>query len=180
MDLFKMAKAEWVRASVDKRHPFRTFVLGTRDEKMEMRTVVMRSFDSSSFTLRFYTDSRSPKYAQIHRNNQVALLFYHPSKKLQIRAHALATELSPESTTYRSIKANLLGSGNTSDYTTLYAPGALRDSPDKALSYGEDIYLSCFDLEIFSMDLLLLSREGHQRMLAEKDIEGWRVKAIIP
>jgi pyridoxamine 5'-phosphate oxidase len=54
------------------------------------RSVVLRAVDSGSRTLRFHTDRRSAKCAELEADPRVAILFYDPRARLQFRFHALA------------------------------------------------------------------------------------------
>jgi pyridoxine/pyridoxamine 5'-phosphate oxidase len=55
------------RASLDRHHEWRTPVLASADADglPEARTVVLRQVDAVAGQLTFYTDSRSPKVAQL-------------------------------------------------------------------------------------------------------------------
>jgi len=72
--------------------PFHCPVLGTSGEDgSRMRTVILRQFDSVERRLTCHTDSRAAKVREISRCADIAWLFYHPKKKVQIRISGPAT-----------------------------------------------------------------------------------------
>ncbi|MFE1602016.1 pyridoxamine 5'-phosphate oxidase family protein [Methylobacterium sp. ID0610] len=62
-----------------------------RDGAPRLRTVVLREADAGARLLRFHTDARSDKAAEIAREPRVALHAYDPHAKIQIRAEGRAT-----------------------------------------------------------------------------------------
>lgn len=66
-----------------RRSPMHTPIVGTADG--DLRIMVLREFDRATNTLRFHTDVRSPKVAAILRDPAIAVLFYDPDAKVQIR-----------------------------------------------------------------------------------------------
>lgn len=81
-----------VRAGVDRKSQMHTPVISTVGEGgfPEARTVVLRQFDLTARTLRFHTDARSPKIAQMEADSRVSALFYDRDAKVQIRARGKA------------------------------------------------------------------------------------------
>ena len=73
-------------------HPFRLFTLATvgPDRYPHARTVVLRGFDPVERSVSFYTDCRSPKVRHMAGEPRVALLFYDPTARLQLRIPASA------------------------------------------------------------------------------------------
>ena len=70
-------------AAQDRRSPMHTAVVATGDA--DLRVMVVRGFDSASWTLRFHTDLRAPKVSVIEQDARVGVLFYDPAGRLQIR-----------------------------------------------------------------------------------------------
>ena len=71
---------------VNSNHPFHQFTLGTQgQDKIELRTVVLRQWRLNRRTLIFHTDIRSPKIKQLKKNNICSALFYSKEDKIQIR-----------------------------------------------------------------------------------------------
>ena len=66
-----------------RKSPIHTAVIGTSDG--DLRVMVLREFDADTNTLRFHTDSRSPKVAALANGAAVSVLAYDPDAKIQIR-----------------------------------------------------------------------------------------------
>ena len=68
-----------VRATVDKKHPWRVVGFSTAGLKgPQVRSVILRAVNTDSHQLVFYTDRRSQKMADIAHDSRVALLFWNP------------------------------------------------------------------------------------------------------
>jgi hypothetical protein len=85
----------WARleaGATQRRHAFHTASVASVDAsgRPHLRTVVLRAADADGWTLRFHTDQRAPKVAEITRNPAVALCFYDPAEGLQVRAEGQA------------------------------------------------------------------------------------------
>jgi pyridoxamine 5'-phosphate oxidase len=75
------------RAVNDRRSAMHVIALATTglDGRPRLRNVVLRAFDPVRRILRFHTDLRSAKIAELRLEPRVALLAYDPGHKLQIR-----------------------------------------------------------------------------------------------
>ncbi len=62
-----------------------------RDGWPAVRTVVLRGVERSSRSLRFHSDRRSPKLAELAAEPRVSLLFYDPAELTQLRVSAQAS-----------------------------------------------------------------------------------------
>jgi pyridoxamine 5'-phosphate oxidase len=80
------------RAVADRRSPMHVLALGTTglDGRPRLRSVVLRAFDPAQRTLRFHTDLRSAKVAELRRDPRLALLAYDPGHRVQIRIESAA------------------------------------------------------------------------------------------
>lgn len=85
--------AQLQRGVSDRRSLWHTPTIATVDERggPELRTVVLRGASSVDWTLRFHTDRRSNKFAQLHAAPLIALHVYDPKQKLQIRISGRAS-----------------------------------------------------------------------------------------
>lgn len=81
------------RGVVDRRSVWHTPTVATQGVSgaPELRTVVLRGASSVEWTLRFHTDRRSGKFAQITRSAQIALHVYDPRHQIQVRMSGTAT-----------------------------------------------------------------------------------------
>jgi len=67
-------------------HSYRTFSLASVDDKFpKVRTVVLRDFCTKNNYFEFHSDIRSPKLAELKKNNNFSALFYSSQTKVQIR-----------------------------------------------------------------------------------------------
>jgi pyridoxine/pyridoxamine 5'-phosphate oxidase len=75
------------RGAVDAKHAFKLCSIATvnADGLPDTRTVVLRGCDISAKELSFHTDIRSRKIADIKKQPEVCLLFWHPIQSLQLR-----------------------------------------------------------------------------------------------
>ncbi len=81
-----------MRGVANRNDDFHTPVLATigLDGAPQLRTIVFRKFFPESRTLICHTDFRSPKIAEIAKDNRVSWLFYHVEQKLQLRVRGRA------------------------------------------------------------------------------------------
>ncbi|MCX7267429.1 MAG: pyridoxamine 5'-phosphate oxidase family protein [Sphingomonadales bacterium] len=82
--------------STDRHGPAHTPTVGTVDETgaPQLRIMILRDASRDTRTLRFHTDLRSIKAAQVRNNGATSVLFYDMSAKLQIRMSG-QTQLLP-------------------------------------------------------------------------------------
>ncbi len=82
--------------STDRNSPAHTPTVGTVDETgaPQLRIMILRDASRDTRTLRFHTDLRSIKAAQVRNNGATSVLFYDMSAKLQIRMSG-QTQLLP-------------------------------------------------------------------------------------
>ena len=80
------------RGVADRRSPFHILQVATvgLDGGPRVRSVVLRGFDAPARTLRFHTDARSAKVAEIAREPRVGLHLYDAGAKIQLRIEAVA------------------------------------------------------------------------------------------
>lgn len=81
------------RAVADRRSPMHTPTVATigLDGRPRLRTVVLRGFDPARRELRFHTDIRSEKVAEMRSDPRMGLHVYDPGSRIQIRLGARAT-----------------------------------------------------------------------------------------
>jgi len=178
MTLIALAKSELLRANADRKHPFRTFSLGTFGAYPEIRTVVKRKTYEDLSTL-FFTDSRSPKILEIRQNPKVSALFYHPRKKLQVRLKGEAQICPPEEAEYQDFLNRIKQSPALKDYTTAQAPGAPISGPEVAL-FDETIHFAAVKIKAQELDILQLGDQAHERMLYVWELGAWRESRLVP
>ncbi len=168
--IWQAIAADLMAAVASARHPFHLVTVATVDETgaPQARTVVLRAFDAARREVRFHTDIRSPKAAQIRRTGRVALHWYDPTRRLQIRIAAEAAihqgnavaraawEASPPRSRACYLAAEAPG-------TPVAAVPAACPPPDPADDRGLDAFaVVCCRFD--AVELLLLRAAGHERI----------------
>lgn len=177
--VFEQLKNELVNGSVKKGHPFRYFSLATVNTKHQpqLRTVVLRKVDTD-LNLLFYTDRRSQKIEQLLENSQVAALFYHPKKLLQLQIKGQAVLIKNEQT----LKSLWTGipSNARKDYTTEHAPGTLLKNPDQIDYLNDKNHFCAIKIIPTEIEYLRLKRPNHLRVVFQKKNEEWKGDFLVP
>jgi hypothetical protein len=80
-----------VRGGADRRSPLHTPAVASVDAHglPQARVMVLRQANRAAATLRFHTDARSPKVAQLD-GKPVSVLAYHPGENIQLRISGIA------------------------------------------------------------------------------------------
>jgi hypothetical protein len=166
------------RASLDRHHEWRTPVLASADADglPDARTVVLRQVDAGAGLLTFYTDSRSPKVAQLQAQASAMLVFWSArlSWQLRVRVACSVTTSGPEvDTLWQGVKQ----SAAAGDYLSPLPPGAVLPLGGGTADAAEAIVpasMHSFALlraQVLQMDWLELSRDGHRR--AQLSAKTW-------
>ena len=148
-----------------------------------IRTVVLRGCDTQNKTVRFHTDTRTGKIAELRDNPHAAMHFYDASAKIQLRlavrlealsgpAHQAAYEAAWHATRPMSREC----------YQVTQSPGSVIDDPyavafdAKATDDGADYFVPVA-AHILRMEWLYLAARGHRRALFdfENDTQNWLV-----
>ena len=92
-DVYSRTAAWLARAVADPGHPFRWPAVATvgPDGFPVVRTVVLRAFDGAARVATFHTDVRARKVAHLRADPRLALHFYDPNTRFQVRLPATAT-----------------------------------------------------------------------------------------
>ncbi len=165
------AWAMLARGVADRRSAFRTPTLGTIGVvgSPQVRTVVLRGCDVGRRTLRFHTDLRSGKVAELQLRPLAALHFYDAGQKLQLRI-AGTTQLHHDDDVARAAWAASQAMSRAC-YTQDVAPGrpierasAIPQAagvPDGATT-GFDNFVAVV-VAVHSIEWLYLGSQGHRR-----------------
>lgn len=178
MQLLETAKAELFRSNADRKHPFRFFFLATSGSYPELRTVVQRQVDPNLQVL-FYTDSRSPKVAQMQQQPEVSALFWHPKKQLQVRLKGAAQFIDASHPEYVDYLARVQQSPSTKDYRSLQAPGTALGKGE-APAYGAQWHFLAVLIQPHELDVLQLQREQHLRCRYRLQAGHWQEEPLAP
>lgn len=173
-ELIRRIWTELQRATVDRHHEWRTPVLATTglDGLPQARTVVLRGADAQASQLVFFTDSRSPKVAELQSVQAAAFVFWSKRLSWQLRVR-VSTQVHTAGTLVDAAWARVSQSAAAGDYLAPHAPGsaldqATDDSPGRH-------HLAVVTARIDHLDWLELAREGHRRARLTQDTAEWLV-----
>lgn len=171
---------ELQRATQDRHHEWRTPVLATvgADGLPQARTVVLRHADAKLCRLQIYTDSRSPKVAELRDKPEASLVFWSKRLSWQLRVRAVASVqcTGPE---VDAVWARVNQSAAAGDYLSALAPGDALLLTDVASALEDGIqqrhHLAIITAQVKEMDWLELARSGHRRAVFSAESWAWRV-----
>jgi hypothetical protein len=169
-----------------------TFSLGTcHDGEIEMRTLVLRKVEKGERILISHTDARSPKVAQLERSGKVALLFYDPGRKIQLRIKAEVQVHKTDELANRMWNETRLSARKC--YLSTKAPGQLlgqaedgipdhlagRDPEWEESELGKNNF-AVISLKVIQIDWLYLHSQGHRRAIFQYNKEGYDAFWVNP
>lgn len=164
-DLRAEAEAALAEGLRSRKSPWRCLSLATvgPDGYPQARHVVLRGFDPLARCLRFHTDVRSPKWAELARNPHVAVLGYDPARQLQIRLRGRATCHHRDALAREAWQKSHVMS--RACYAAAHAPGTELEGAPSNPVYGEQgqAHFGAVVIEYGEMDVLKLSSAGHRR-----------------
>jgi pyridoxamine 5'-phosphate oxidase len=158
------------RASLDRPHAWRTPVLASTDADglPDARTVVLRQVDAVAAQLTFYTDSRSPKVAQLQAKAPAMLVFWSARLSWQLRLRVACSVITcgPQ---VEALWQGVQQSAAAGDYLSPLPPGAVLP-PGGGTADAEKVSVpapahsfAVLHAQVLQMDWLELSRDGHRR-----------------
>lgn len=173
------AWAMLVRGAADRRHAFHTPSVATigTDGAPRVRTVVLRGAEPATRTLRFHTDARSGKAAELAADARVALHAYDPGAKLQLRLEGTARLHRHDAVADAAWAATRPFS--RACYRLATPPGTAADDPVAALveaGEGEEAGREAFvavTVAVSRLEMLHLAASGHRRSAFD-----WRGRAL--
>ena len=150
------------------------------------RVMALRAFDADAMTLRFHTDIRAAKVAQIGTGAAVSVLFYDPEARLQFRCSGQGRIIADGEAVNRAWNAASLFARRC--YLADPAPGSLVDAPISGLpEHLEGVKpdaeqaapgrrnFSVLLVKIERIEWLHLAHSGHRRALFDGDNATWLV-----
>ena len=176
-DIRQRIWTELQRATHDRHHEWRTPVLATvgTGGLPEARTVVLRQADAKSASIAFYTDSRSPKVAEINTTPRASVVFWSKrlSWQLRVSVHAVVHTCGPQ---VDEAWERVRQSPAAGDYLAAVAPGeALPNASSLPVPVGVQHHLSIISAQVLGMDWLELALTGHRRAVLTATSFDWRV-----
>lgn len=183
----------WGRAVVDRRSAFRCPTVATLDADgwPVARTVVLRGADAPTRGLRFHTDQRSAKAAQLRADPRLCWHFYDKKRKLQLRAWATAT-LHPSGPIAEAGWDQCSDFGRRT-YCVSPGPGTPQPEPTSGLpahlergdltpddrASGRAQFLAVQTV-VHRIDWLWLHHAGHRRRRFDWSSGAWRAQWLVP
>lgn len=144
-----------------------------------IRTVVLRGCQTEARILRFHTDRRSGKIAELNDNPLAAMHFYDAGAKIQLRLAVRLEMLSGDAfdaawTATRPMSREC--------YQVTQSPGSFIETPaqvqfDAAASQDGEAHFVPVAAHVLRMEWLYLAARGHRRAFFdfENDTQNWLV-----
>ena len=169
----------WIcQAPSQRRHPLKTpTVITAQNNIPSARTMVLR--DTLPDALIFFSDLRSPKILDIQHNLQGAIHCYDSRRRVQFR---FQVQLSLVQQHVKLPKWRDMGLHRFEDYGSIHPPGSLIHKLETApatLEIAQENFC-VIQAHISSIDLLKLSKTGHQRIEWKRGISNWERRHLVP
>ncbi len=174
------------RGVTDRRSGFHTPVLASlrADGRPTARTVVLRAADPEARILRFHTDRRSGKYPEIAADPRVALQFYDPGAKVQLRIDGRATIHADDALARQAWAGSR--SMSRACYRVAPGPGTEIGRPAEAVidptgggEAGRE-HFAAVTVEIEAIEWLYLAAAGHRRARFLWNSDGVSATWLVP
>ena len=172
-----------VRASVDRKHPWRVVGFCTQAaDGPDARNVILRKVFPSSRQLVFFTDVRSQKMQQLAGCSRIMLLFWNPQHNLQLRLSGVASSETDE--TLVDAYWETVPEYARHDYGSVEAPGAVLSDSQAGnwhLATARNQF-TVLNVHADAMDVLRLGRDGHDRKRFEWNDRQtqWTMATLMP
>ena len=176
---------ELVRASVDRRHPWRVVSFCTQSEEdgPQARSVILRQAKTDERLLLFYTDARTRKLRDLAACPRVALLMWDGPHRRQLRLWGSARRLEDQQAV--DLHWARVPEAGQRDYATVLPPGTPLPQGEgsdadlsPAVARSQFVVLA---VEVDRMEWLELRREGHRRTALNWGPEGaWSAQSLVP
>jgi pyridoxine/pyridoxamine 5'-phosphate oxidase len=171
-----------LNAAVNERsHPFSYCSLATAgDHELAIRYVVLRSVNDQ-LHLFLYSDTRTEKIRDININHQVALLFYDPKERFQLRISGRA-KVHYEDDFCKEIWLSMPAE-NKREYLSNISSGEVIECPLDGHSWmNEDCmdHFAVIEIVPHKLDALQLVKTGHRRAQFHRDHDDWSKTWVAP
>lgn len=184
-----------LEGSTDRKSPLHTPAVATvRDDGLpRQRIMVLRDAVRETRTLRFHTDYRASKVADVGHDGQVSILGYHRDAKVQLRLSGLARiENTGDTSDVAWNKTDLYGKRC---YLADPAPGSIVEAPISGLDPSiegrrpEDFEViparhnfAILLVEIRQIEWLYLAHTGHRRasFIWDGTDDRWNGQWLVP
>ena len=144
-----------------------------------IRTVVLRGCATEDKVLRFHTDTRSGKIAELKDNPLAAMHFYDAGAKIQLRLSVRLEMLSGDAFDAAWEATRPM---SRECYQVMQSPGSVIENPqhvqfDATASQDGEAHFVPVAAHVLQMEWLYLAARGHRRALFdfENDTQNWLV-----
>lgn len=178
-DHFNETWKELKAGSTDDAHPFQVCSMATFEtqDQIKQRIINLREVTNEN-SLLFYTDSRSSKIEQIHKNSTASVLFYNYRIHLQVILRGMV-KLHTNDELWEDHMLKVEGR-NINDYNTKYPPGKRINNP-LDVTRTEEINFAVLELIPETIEYLKLRVEPNRvRAIFTRENEEWNKTFIIP
>lgn len=190
-----IAEAAWALLAAgagDRRHAMHTPVVASVDADglPQARVMVLRAADAAAATLRFHTDARSPKVAEL-AGRPVSVLAYDPAAAVQLRLSGMAAVLSDDPIADAAWAASTpfarrcylaeAAPGTPVRQATSGLPAAVEGrKPDEAELLPARPNFAVLIVTVTAIDWLHLAHDGHRRAWLTRHAGGWAGEWRVP
>ena len=172
-EIRKRIWTELGRATQDRHHAWRTPALATigQDGIPNARTVVLRETDTSLAQLRFFTDGRSLKVAELAAQPCALVVFWSKRLSWQLRVRVvISTHVTGP--VVETVWDRVRQSAAAGDYLSACAPGTALVAPKPANLLNEH-HLVVMTAQVQDIDWLELGKGGHRRARFSNETWEW-------
>jgi pyridoxamine 5'-phosphate oxidase len=186
------ARAIIVAGAKDRRSPAHTPVVATIDPagRLSQRVMILRELDWERRTLRFHTDSRSPKITEAD-GAPISVLVYNADAKVQLRLAGLGRILRDNAVSQAAWEESTLFARRC--YLATDAPGVVSSDPvsglpewvegrqptDEELAPARKNFALLL-VEFAEIEWLYLANSGHRRARWNWDGTDWSGRWLVP
>jgi pyridoxamine 5'-phosphate oxidase len=177
----------------NRRSPAHHPVVATIDAhgRPSQRVMILRAADRATATLRFHTDSRSPKVGEVTDGAAAHVLVYAPEAKIQLRLSGTARVETDSAAADDAWRASTTFARRC--YMAQAAPGTASAEPTSGLPHWiegeqptesqvtparENFAILLFN--IHQIDWLYLANSGHRRAVFTSDSTRWPGQWTVP
>jgi pyridoxamine 5'-phosphate oxidase len=184
LELYDAAWAMLKEATINRRKPCHLMNVATigLDGRPKVRTVVLRDADVAGLTIRFHTDARSQKVAELAANPNIEAHFYDQPANIQIRLSGMALVEATDQPTARQAWGEAKAMSKVC-YRLDAGPGSALEAGD---GYGYlkheageadpgEAQFRTVTIKVERMDMVVLKIEANRRAVFEMsggEIEG--------
>lgn len=155
------------------------------------RVMILREVDRQRRVLRFHTDSRSMKLAEVGSGTRTSVLVYDTAEKIQLRLSGVARSELASTAADAAWESSTLFARRC--YMAEYAPGTESENPTSGLPEWiegkmpteADIAdarqnFAIIVIQIDEIEWLYLANSGHRRAKWNSDNDQWSGRWLIP